>query len=389
MDLPSDDKEKAPPSTDDAGAASGNPPGVLRCGTLEKPHGMLGKWVKRYYVLTEDCLHRFARANSDMFFGKEIAHYDLEFVKDVRVQGNTIRFDLVQKGRSQREKRKIKCPTGLQAEEWVVGIKNAQKAMIIRRRDSTTERPRSGSGGGTPRRRRSSITGDYQKFESPLRFGSGGNNNGLHLPSPFSFRIQQTDGTTASKGNSLVPDEEQCCGGVMNDSILVVEDTSGRSVRLALSDLANVSKCEKTLELKKQSRKGKGDGKDADGKSLSVDDDMTNVSLRIRFESDRRDRGRRKGSGSRSSGSSGSSGSGSGSGSGGDSNVHNFILGVSVLVVVASSVFLVKLSEDLQGPVGIWATCMVVGTAVLGLLGECDIFLFLFAIFVVVRGGAS
>ena len=72
---------------------SGNPPGVLRCGTLQKPHGPLGKWANRYYVLTEDCLHRFARANSDMFFGKEIAHYDLECIMNVKPKKQLIIFD--------------------------------------------------------------------------------------------------------------------------------------------------------------------------------------------------------------------------------------------------------------------------------------------------------
>ena len=57
------------------------------------------------------------------------------------------------------------------------------------------------------------------------------------------MRIQQSDGSTASKGNSLVPDEELCVGAVLNDSVLVVEDhTTGRSVRLALSELRNTNK---------------------------------------------------------------------------------------------------------------------------------------------------
>ena len=48
-------------------------------------------------------------------------------------------------------------------------------------------------------------------------------------------------------------------------------------------------------------------------------------------------------------------------------------LGLSVLVVVASSVFLMSTgTEELQGPVGIWATCMVVGTLILGILAFID-----------------
>ena len=321
--------------------------------------GILGSYVKRYYVLTEDCLHRFARANSDMFFGKEIAHYDLECIKNVKVIDRTIRFDLVQTG-AKRDQRKIRCPDTQQAEDWVVAIKSAQRAMSIRRRDATSKR---GSF-----RRRPSITGDYQRFQSPLQFGSGGS-GGLHLPSPFSLRIQQSDGSTASKGNSLVPDEELCVGAVLNDSVLIVEDTSGRVVRLALSELANVDKCEKKLELIRIDNGGNGgnvkENGDTESKSLSADDEITHVSLRIRFDNDRRDR-------SRASKHARGGGNGGGHSSSSEGNGHNFILVLSVLVVVASSIFLVKLSEDLQGPVGIWATCMVVGTAVIGLLAFVD-----------------
>ena len=53
--------------------------------------------------------------------------------------------------------------------------------------------------------------------------------------------------------------------------------------------------------------------------------------------------------------------------------VHLITLGLSVLVVVASSVFLMSTgTEELQGPVGIWATCMVVGTLILGILAFID-----------------
>ena len=198
---------------------------------------------------------------------------------------------------------------------------------------------------------------------SPLQFGASNANGGLHLPSPFSLRIQQSDGSTASKGNSLVPDEELCVGAVLNASILVVEDTSGRSVRLALSELANINKVERKLKLTRDNKEIKSTSDE--GKSRSVDDEITHVTLRIRFDNDRRGR------------LVGSSSSGHDNGESLDSaddhgRIHLMTLGLSVLVVVASSVFLMSTSEELQGPVGIWATCMVVGTAILGFLAFMD-----------------
>jgi hypothetical protein len=331
-----------------------NPPGVLKCATLEKPHGLLGSYVKRYYVLTEDCLHRFERANSDMFFGKEIAHYDLTFITNLKVVDHTIKFELKTKGQ-----RKIRCPEGpQQAEDWVVAIKKAKKSLEIRRRDSRDPNSSINGSVGRRRKKRGSITGDYQRIsQSPLTFGRSSAGRGIHLPSPFTLRIQQSDGGTVSKGNSLVPDEELCVGAVLNDSVLIVEDHTGRSVRLALSELTNVNKCEKKLELicNDKSNSGLDLGETKEGKSISVDDEITHVSLRIRFDGDKRAVSNQNDANKNQTG-----------------NVHNFILLISVLVVVASSVFLVKLSEELQGPVGIWAACMVVGTAILGLLAFLD-----------------
>ena len=358
---------------------SGNPPGVLRCGTLQKPHGPLGKWANRYYVLTEDCLHRFARANSDMFFGKEIAHYDLECIMNVKPKNQLIIFDLVVKGKRAKE-RKIKCPDMSSAEQWVVAIKRAKAQLEIRRRDSggADGRMRSGSGDGgkrggrkNGRRRQHSITGDYHQMStnSPLRFGAGGVGvHKGHLPSPFCLKIQQSDGSTSSKGNSLVPDEELCVGGVLNSSVLVIEDTSGGSVRLPLSELANVEKIERKLMLTRDGEEeeeeggvgGKGgrDGGDGEGggATKSVDDELPHVSLRIRFAPSRERESRSLNDEEESS----------------HGRIHVMTLGLSVLVVVASSVFLMQSSEELQGPVGIWATCMVVGTFILGLLAYFD-----------------
>ena len=134
--------------------------------------------VKRYYVLTEDCLHRFARQGSDTFFGKEIAHYDLEYINNPRISKSSIHFSVVLDGHNGSERR-IRCPTINSAEQWLAAITKAQNHLKVKRRDSLDGRERRGSNTNSGRKkyaRRPSITGDYQAMmqNSPLQFGKVG-----------------------------------------------------------------------------------------------------------------------------------------------------------------------------------------------------------------------
>jgi hypothetical protein len=353
------------PTSDGSGLS---PAGVLLCGTLEKMHGFPGRWVKRYYVLTEDCLHRFLRAKADSFFGKEIAHYDLGRIQNPRVQERYICFDLVGENTKRPDKRKIRCETAAEAETWVVAIVRARKRMRQKRKN----------GGGTPRRRR--LSGNYQDQSwSPITFGR--KPPGV-LPSPFSLKIQNADGTTTSKGNSLVPDEELCVGAVLSDSVLVIEDhLNNRVVRFPLKSVAGVERCERELELEalEDIDGGKGDiggvsreSKTAsrDSKAMSLDDEIKIVKLQFRFETDRRD------SRSQLRGRSGNSGGGLG---GNMREPHAFVkhrhfgtLALSFFSVLASFIFFALTDVELTGPVRIWALCMTLGTAVLGFMAFSD-----------------
>ena len=144
--------------------------------------------VKRYYVLTEDCLHRFARQGSDTFFGKEIAHYDLEYINNPRISKSSIHFSVVLDGHNGSERR-IRCPTINSAEQWLAAITKAQNHLKVKRRDSLDGREKRSSNTNSGRKkyaRRPSITGDYQAMmqNSPLQFGKvggTGSHNGKYL----------------------------------------------------------------------------------------------------------------------------------------------------------------------------------------------------------------
>jgi hypothetical protein len=379
-------------STLSSPAASGggglSPAGVLLCGTLEKMHGFAGRWVQRYYVLTEDCLHRFLRAKADSFFGKEIAHYDLARIQNPRVQERYICFDLVgENAKSRPDKRKIRCGTPAEAETWVVAIVRARKRMREKRKGGGA------GGGGTPRFRRR-LSGNYQDQSwSPITFGR--KPQGV-LPSPFSLKIQNADGTTTSKGNSLVPDEELCVGAILDDSVLVIEDhLNNRVVRFPLKSVAGVERCERELKLvplDENDGEGGGDGGKDDGGGgggdeskaasrssstlMSIDDEIRNVKLQLRFESDRRDAQpqlRRR----RSTSSGGGGGSRGGAGDGGETSAlakhrHFGTLALSFFFVLASFLFFAVADVELTGPVRIWAMCMTLGTAVLGFMAFSD-----------------
>ena len=335
--------------------SSPSPAGVLLCGTLEKMHGLAGLWVKRYYVLTEDCLHRFLRAKGDSFFGKEIAHYDLSRIRNARVQDRYICFDLVDENGKLPTKRKIRCSSLSEAQTWVIAIVRARKRMRARRSDTS---------GNTPRRRlkrRSSISGNYQEqVWSPLAFGRRRN----VLPSPFSIRIQQADGTISTKGNSLVPDEELCVGAVLNDSILVIEDINNRVVRLPLKSVSNIVKCERVLELKNSEIENMPSDNGTLIDDSSVKDEIKHVKIQLRFAADRRSARYAHGKGSASDRPLQT----------GDqlNRQHLGTLAISFMSVLGSFLFFSLADVEMSRPVRIWAVSMTFGTALLGFLALYD-----------------
>ena len=318
--------------------------GVLLCDTLEKPHGLFNSWVKRYYVLTEDCLHRFRRANGDMFFGKEIAHYSLRQIQQLKVDGRCFTFDFrLKSGKNLR--RKIRTASQSAAEKWV--------ELIQKAKDKAKGRSGNAAAGTGYRRKVSTLTskdddlsGDYTGLLSPVQFGR----TDVLLPSPFTLTIQHSDGSVASKGNSLVPDEELCVGAVLRSSVLVVTDEIGRSARLPLQPVFKKrrNKSEHTLKMEEdeEDEEDGSDGAAGGPANHSPEDGIETCKLQLRFDGDRRVSKYKDDTPA--------------------GGLTLSALAVSAVAVVACCIMLATSRQDLTGTSGVVATCMVVGTALLG-----------------------
>ncbi len=201
---------------------------VIKTGMLEKPHGYVGSWVARYYVLTEDALCRFHRKDDDDFFGKQIAKYMLTDVENIALkqdEKSIIHIDIIKHG-----KRILRAKSIAEATKW----KGAITAAVNRAKMALkTHNPRKHA-------RRRTVTGDF----SGLVFGR----SATVLPSPFRLTVSMADGQS-SKGNSLVPDEELCVGTVEKDHVFVVETEDGGSGRVPAKHFANKEKVEYVMEI--------------------------------------------------------------------------------------------------------------------------------------------
>ena len=201
---------------------------VIKTGMLEKPHGYVGSWVARYYVLTEDALCRFHRKDDDDFFGKQIAKYMLTDVENIALKQDDksiIHIDIIKHG-----KRILRAKSIAEATKW----KGAITAAVNRAKMALkTHNPRKHA-------RRRTVTGDF----SGLVFGR----SATVLPSPFRLTVSMADGQS-SKGNSLVPDEELCVGTVEKDHVFVVETEDGGSGRVPAKHFANKEKVEYVMEI--------------------------------------------------------------------------------------------------------------------------------------------
>ena len=142
---------------------NGAPAGVLKTGYLSKKHGPFNKWVRRYYVLTENSLIRSRRTDRDSYFGQEVARYDLDKISMVEVStnpGESDMFEFCVKEGGRSDVRSIKASNAEMATSWVKAILLAKKKRARLLRRESTKSPT------LPEERsvqRVSITGEFFK----------------------------------------------------------------------------------------------------------------------------------------------------------------------------------------------------------------------------------
>jgi len=204
---------------------------IIKSGYLEKIKGgsLTTRWVKRYYVLTEDSLCRFDRQEGDVFMGVQKARYLLIDILSIALnETSDSMFHISMKG---GHVSKLKAKSKAEATKWKGAI---QSAVYRAQRQAKHNTPR------VKKRQRRTISGDFQG----LVFG----HSAQVVASPFRLTVQLSDGQK-SKGNSLVPSEEMCVGCVEHDNVFVVETDEGGIGRIPASRFEGIEKKDELMRI--------------------------------------------------------------------------------------------------------------------------------------------
>ena len=162
---------------------------IIKSGYLEKIKGgtLNTKWVKRYYVLTEDSLCRFDRQEGDVFMGVQKARYLLTDILSIAAnETSDSMFHISMRG---GHVSKLKAKSKAEATKWKGAI---QSAVYRAQRQAKHNTPR------VKKRQRRTISGDFQG----LVFG----HSAQVVASPFRLTVQLSDGQK-SKGGKKIPKE--------------------------------------------------------------------------------------------------------------------------------------------------------------------------------------